>query len=571
MTKNQSRQTLTTSMRTGAAALAIVVLSITLSSFGTFDSVTASSAAIAQDTPAPTPTPDELLQQAKREAEIAEQLKKKAQADKERIEAENAKLKAEVQPMGPANVSVPTGTVTTDSAGWVESQMLAQAAAKQISGRLKKSLCDPQLLAHHTSTPSSAINTIVIYNNSDLAGVELYNTVTGQIEKLTEAFADENKRTTDLLKATVPTTPTPDPSADVSLTDKSLDQADLATLPFAAPGIATGVIKSVAELINLFRTDTSFANKSVQISDDMVVSYLVNFLRSESSSRCSSNTQVFFPAMFPPRLMASSADSPLIAQLTKVERIKNEALSYVEQIDKRAEQLTKIGATFDDLKKKGSTLEAKTKTLGAKKAELKKCKKKPVCKQLREQIAELEKAIPALNEAIAEIRDGLKQAFGDKVQIVQHNAETNFKKWLGQLAEQKVRLQSLINSTNLLTAKLNTPDESAKLTAMAQLLRAEKLSEILNDNEAYTLRVAVTANGTTKIKKNLFVDAKVRHSAGANLVYQLFNKHGAVVQGDVFQCYIDYRSAQEVRDIVSGTATVQCASGNGAVSGNGKN
>jgi hypothetical protein len=209
--------------------------------------------------------------------------------------------------------------------------------------------------------------------------------------------------------------------------------------------------------------------------------------------------------------------------------------------------------------------------LAAKKAELKKCSKKPVCKQLREQIAELEKAIPALNDAIAEIRDGLTQAFGDKVPIVKYNAENNFKKWLGQLAEQKVRLQSLINSTNLLTAKLNTPDESAKLTAMAQLLRAEKLNKILSANEAYTLRVAVTANGTTKIKKNMFVDAKVRHSAGANLVYQLFNKHGAVVQGDVLQCYIDYRSAQEVRNIVSGATSVQCASGSAAVNGYGKN
>ena len=82
-----------------------------------------------------------LLEQAKREAQIADELKKKAVADKERIEAENAKLKAEVQPLGAATVTVPTGSVTTDAAGWVESQMLAQEAAKQISARLKNSLC----------------------------------------------------------------------------------------------------------------------------------------------------------------------------------------------------------------------------------------------------------------------------------------------------------------------------------------------------------------------------------------------------------------------------------------------
>jgi hypothetical protein len=47
---------------------------------------------------------------------------------------------------------------------------------------------------------------------------------------------------------------------------------------FAAPGIATGLIKSVAELINLFRTDTTFTNKAITVSEDVVVSYVVEDL-----------------------------------------------------------------------------------------------------------------------------------------------------------------------------------------------------------------------------------------------------------------------------------------------------
>src|ERR1043165_5739382 len=39
---------------------------------------------------------------------------------------------------------------------------------------------------------------------------------------------------------------------------------------------------------------------------------------------------------------------------------------------------------------------------------------------------------------------------------------------------------------------------------------------------------------------------------------QLFNRDGVVAQGDVMQCYIDYRSSQSVRDVVSGNATVEC-------------
>lgn len=136
----------------------------------------------------------------------------------------------------------------------------------------------------------------------------------------------------------------------------------------------------------------------------------------------------------------------------------------------------------------------------------------------------------------------------------------NFKPWISDLEMQKSKMQALINSTDLLSSRLNTPDANTKLTALAQLLRAEKLDGILDDPHTFTLRVAVNANGTTKIKKNMFVDAKVRHSAGANLVYQLFNKDGALAQGDVMQCYIDYRSAQDVRDVVSGVTTVECRS-----------
>src|ERR1043166_2390060 len=188
---------------------------------------------VAQDTPTPTPTPtpDEVLEQAKREAEIAEQLKKKAQADKDRIEAENDKLKAEVQPVGAASVNIPTGSVTTDSAGWIESEMLAQEAAKKISARLRDSLCGQRI--RESVAP---INKLVIYNNSDLAGVELYNTVIGQLVKLNNEFTAENKRADDLLKGTEPTatpTPTPTPQAGLQFVGA-----------LAAPGIATGMIKS---------------------------------------------------------------------------------------------------------------------------------------------------------------------------------------------------------------------------------------------------------------------------------------------------------------------------------------
>src|SRR6185295_20153400 len=56
-------------------------------------------------TPSPTPTPDPVLEQAERDAKLAEELKKKAVSDQERAEAEAARLKALTQPLGaPSNI-----------------------------------------------------------------------------------------------------------------------------------------------------------------------------------------------------------------------------------------------------------------------------------------------------------------------------------------------------------------------------------------------------------------------------------------------------------------------------------
>ena len=538
-------------------------------------------------TSTPTPTPDPVLEEAKREALIADELKKKAVSDKERAAAEIERLKALALPFGtPSNVQIPTGSVQTDAAGWVESQMLAHEAARQITRSLTVKLCSGNFMpgsvippVHQTATaappsapagttftgqqtpppqpkPADTVNKLVIYNNNDLAGVELYNTVMGQLTQLKKEFESENAKAEQLLSEN-------DPRAKIA---KALPPAALPLIA-AAPGIATGLIKSVAELLNLFRTETKFENKSVQISEDMVVSYLVNVLANKGDGvttptwvdgRCAQALQVYYPALFQVSLVESSENSPLVLLLNDVERLKNASALLVERIDARVKELNGLAAKLDELKKKNKDFSTKSGELATKKAEEKKACRKPrsaECKKVRTEIEELGKEIGQLEKDIAK----LKADFGDDLATIQSNAAAdNFKKWVVELNEQKSKLQSLINSTDLLSSRLNTPDATTKLSALAQLLRAEKLHNILKDPHTFTLRVAVTANGTTKIKKNLFVDAKVRHSAGANLVYQLFNRDGVLAQADVMQCYIDYRSAKDVYDIVSTPNSVVC-------------
>lgn len=480
-------------------------------------------------TPSSTPTPDPGVEQAKREALIADELKKKAVADKDRAVAEAERLKALALPFGtPSDVQIPAGNVQTDAAGWVESQMLAHEAARQITSRLVQKLCSdsvlqgsfPQMMAAEGEQPTpnpslaSTINNLVIYNSNDLTGVELYNAVIGQLEQLRREFNQANSDAEDLLSDTDPTA-APAATATTSSTAMSI---------LAAPGIATGIIKSVAELVNLFRTETKFENKSVTISEDMVVSHIAAILAARgarANERCN-QIQVYYPALFPARLVHSSP-SAVINTLNEVERLKGGAALLSKRIDARIKELNGLPTKIDEREKKEKAKEAKDQELATKKkAEEKACKKpkSSACKKIKAEIKKVESEILELETAIQELT------------IVNPDVDekSEIKDAVAELEKQNSRLQALINSTDLLSSRLNTADADTKLTALAQLLRAEKLHSILMDARTFTLRVAVTANGTTKIKKDLFVDAKVRHSAGANLVYQLFNREGALAQ-----------------------------------------
>lgn len=503
-----------------------------------------------EDTPAPspspTPTPDPVLEQAEREAKLAEELKKKAVSDKERIEAENDKLKAQVQPLGaPTNVTIPTGSVSTDSSGWVESQMLAQEAARQIAADLSARLCGlaPTMIAsadRSSAPPRNALRTLVIYNQADITAVELYVAVMGQLGILHEELETMNGLAQQARIATDPKT------GDGKFVPDDADNKmrTLAALPavLAAPGVATGIIKSVAELINLFRTDTTFANRQVTISVDQVVSYVVNDL--SEFPRCRT-VKTYYPAVYPPKLLESATNSNLIILIRDVDRSKTTGSIHIEAIDARIKELTKFIGFYEDREKK-------TKDRNAKQAPFDKdCKNKSTaaCKKLKKEIEELDTAIKKLNDDLVA---GVGDKFAERV--------PNFKRWIEELGEVKTKMAALGTATGLILTKLNTPDEASKLTALAQLVRAERLHGIMNNESTYTLRVDAKANGTTKIKKNLFVDAKVRHSAGADLVYQLFDNSGFIKQAGVMQCYIEYQSSNDVHGIVSGTRTVECQS-----------
>lgn len=484
------------------------------------------------DDPIPTasPTPDPQLDDAKREAALAAERQKKAEAEQAEAEARRAKLKAETDALGdPSKVSVPSGGVQTDQDGFVEVKMLSLEAARNITQRLTSTLCE-----QGAGSQIGKINTLVIYNETELNAVVLYRTMLTQLNQFSKEFAVKQKEFKALDKGTNP--------IEVKViadgaTDSSATGGNPLLAAAAIPGAATGIITSIAQLVNLFRTGTNFQNKAVAIPEDMVVSYLISNLN-RTDVTCDNRPKVYYPHLYPVKLFIDQSNSALLLTLAGIGNDVQTAGDNSKKVEVRIKLINDIAAAIQEKSDNEKALAAKQKDrdlLNARNG----CRR-GACGKLDGEIKELKGKIKQAEEAIADDTGNNPDRFKDK-----------YKGWLKDLKQFQTQTQVLIDAANQITTKLDTQDEATRMTALAQLLKAEQLASMLSDDKTFTLRVSVAANGTTKIKKNIFVDAKVRHSAGANLVYQLFNHNGEVVLGDAMQFYFDYKSAAQVRDQVA--------------------
>lgn len=395
-----------------------------------------------------TTTKDPELVAAEREAALAK-------ARKEKAEAELATTKAQLTPLtDQSKITSPSGDVTstTDQAGFVETQMLAQEAAREIAGQLKTRLI------------KAKVKTLIIYNNIEIASLSALAAVLEQLEQLAREFDEQEANTDQVL-------------ADATLIMEESAAAvppafaELVSSLILVPSIATGVVKSVAELVNLFRTTTEFKRQAVTVTEDMIVSYLVN--------KFGEDVTVYYPAFFPPNVIDTSGTPGFAAALKKLDKNRLAAQSRIAELESMATNLT------------------------------------------------------------------------TKMSTTPSGSQEKFKSAINAINEVKSKLQVLNTVVEQLTASLQTPDVTTKEKPISQLIRAERLASIMKGEGAFTLRLAVTANGTTMIRKNLFTSAGVQHSAGVSLVYQLFDLTGRVVNADALQYYFEFKSADEVRALIN--------------------
>ena len=252
-----------------------------------------------------------------------------AKAQQEKVEAELATRKAQLSPLtDQSKITAPSGdvTATTDQAGFVETQMLAQEAARKIVGKLATGLI------------SAKAKTLVIYNNTEIASLSALAAVLEQLGQLVGEFDEQEANTIRVLNDAelVIKEPEADPQFEGGV-------AELASALILGPSIATGVVKSVAELVNLFRTTTEFKKQTVTVTEDMIVSCLVNEF--DQVKEPEKKVSVYYPAVFPPNVVDTSSTPGFAAALKELNDRQLASQASIEALKSMEARLTTKMAT----------------------------------------------------------------------------------------------------------------------------------------------------------------------------------------------------------------------------------
>ena len=244
-------------------------------------------------TPAATATPDPtILELDKRIKEleklsiIATKEKEIAVSEAERVTAEKNKILNVL----PTPTATPlAGTTSVEGPVGFQSEILAY-----------KSLYD---IARGVGADMEGLTgTVVIYNEADINALQTYTIILTQIKTSVNQYKVLNQR----------------------LTPGEAEEVGPAAI-FAAPQIASTLLRSVADIAALFRTNTTITGLSISVDDAVLNSRMAETLRHKGLN-------VFEPKLFLPNLF-SQTESEMIQQLGNLNLVKTRAEQAVAEFD----------------------------------------------------------------------------------------------------------------------------------------------------------------------------------------------------------------------------------------------
>lgn len=242
---------------------------------------------------------DEEINQLKREKEKVELEQAIATAKAERLAA--GLPKTDTKPL--------EGKITAEDFT-LPGSVLAFASASEVANQLSKDL----------RAQESNLETIVTYSEKDFASIAAYHFTLNQVDTIQMGY---NRILGEPAKA----------------------QALLA--PFLAPEFATTVLKSVADLLGIFRTETEIKGYNVTVDELSVVAELARALREANAPVKVIYTPTFLPAHFLKNPL--EWDSGLTKKVNTLYKTRQNSSKAIADFDAKTDEQKKLDPLKDNI------------------------------------------------------------------------------------------------------------------------------------------------------------------------------------------------------------------------------
>ncbi|HMI03706.1 MAG TPA: hypothetical protein VK541_14580 [Pedobacter sp.] len=242
---------------------------------------------------------------------------KKALADLEKstIELEKASITAKRDLFKGPEITPLTGKISTNDGVFIETRVLATQTLNQVM----RAMVDKMKASKFPSvTP-----TFVLYNETDIKGVEAYMSLFIQLSDLTSQLGKANRTIQQVLDQPYDFTTTP---------------ANNLFDPLLAGFAASGILRSAADVVSLFRITTDFKNAEVAINENTIAAALQNALSAN-------NWKLYNPALIPVNIINNPGSESLF--LNKLNEMFKQAEASSNLIKKANEQIESLNTALE--------------------------------------------------------------------------------------------------------------------------------------------------------------------------------------------------------------------------------
>ena len=242
--------------------------------------------------PAPSSSPDPTIVALDKRIKELEKLSTIAAKEKEIATSEAERATAEknkILNLLPTPTATPlAGTITVPDQVVLQSELMAYQSLSEIARQVGEDL--------------DVKGSVIVYNEADMNALQVYTILLAQIKTIVDQYNSLNKKL--------------NPSASEEFGPAAV---------FAAPQVASTLLKSVADIAALFRTTTVITGGGITVDDAVLNAQVADILRRKGLS-------VFEPKLFLPNLF-DQPNSEIIKQLGNLSLVKARGEQEVAEFD----------------------------------------------------------------------------------------------------------------------------------------------------------------------------------------------------------------------------------------------